>query len=160
MADSLSAALLVVAIIANGLLAGLFFVFGVAVSPGFRAVDDATYVRAFRAINSAIVNPWFLAVFFVGPGAVAYVVNSMLHGWQTALLSAIAGAACSVLTFAITVAGNVPLNRLLDGAPVATASEQTAARRRFEAPWNRWNAARVATSTGALVLLTATLAIS
>ena len=45
-------------------LAGLFFVFTCAIAPGFRHLDDATYAQAFRAINRAILNGWFLLVFF------------------------------------------------------------------------------------------------
>src|SRR5690625_6898755 len=69
--------LLVVAIVANGLLAGLFFVFSIAISPGLRRVDDGTYVQAFQAINAAILNGRFLTVFFVAP--IAAVVCVVLH---------------------------------------------------------------------------------
>lgn len=148
---SVLTALLVVAIIANGLLAGLFFVFACAIVPGFRGVDDATYVRAFRAINRAILNGCFLLVFFTAPlAAVAY---ASLGTWRTAATSALLmglGALCSALTFIITVAKNVPLNNRLDRAAVGTGSESRLAREGFESDWNRWNLARSFTSLGAL----------
>ena len=148
--------LLVVAIVANGLLAGLFFVFSVAIGPGFRGVDDGTYVRAFRAINTAILNGKFLTVFFIPPlAAAACVVLHLWRGGSASLPPVIAGAVCSVLTFGITAAGNVPLNRELDGAPIATEQQRRAARQRFEGRWNRRNLARTVTSIGALTFLAA-----
>ncbi|MFV0435173.1 MAG: DUF1772 domain-containing protein [Leucobacter sp.] len=146
--------LLVVAIIANGLLAGLFFVFSVAIGPGFRRVDDGTYVQAFRAINAAILNGRFLAVFFFAPlSAAGCVVLLLWRGGSASLPSVVAGAICSALTFGITAAGNVPLNRELDRAPTFTEPQRRTARQRFETPWNRRNLARTVTSIGALAFL-------
>lgn len=145
---------LTVAIVTNGLLAGLFFVFACAISPGFRRIDDHSYVHAYRAINTTILNGWFLLVFFLAPVSAA--VSAVIHDGHehtapTTLL--IAGAVCSMLTFVITAAANVPLNRALDQAPIATEQQQRAARQHFEARWNRWNLARTLTCTTALALL-------
>ena len=151
--------LLIIAIIANGLLAGLFFVFSVAVGPGFRRVDDGTYVHAFRAINAAILNGGFLSVFFGAPLAAAACV--VLHVWRgepASLALAVAGAVCSALTFVITAAGNMPLNRELDRAPITTEQQRRLARQRFEGRWNRRNLARVISSTAALSFLVSALA--
>ena len=88
---SLLDALLIAAIVANGLLAGLFFVFTCAIAPGFRHLDDATYVRAFRAINRAILNGWFLLVFFTAPLAtLAYALLGYWRAMESPLLPAIA----------------------------------------------------------------------
>lgn len=146
--------LLFVAIVANGVLAGLFFVFSVAISPGLRRADNGTYVRAFRAINTAILNGKFLTVFFVAP--IAAIVCAVLHlarGGSASLPSVVAGAVCSALTFGITAAGNVPLNQELDRAPIDTEPQRRTARGRFEERWNRRNLARTITSAGALVFL-------
>lgn len=147
-------ALLVTAIVMNGLLAGLFFVFACGITPGFGRVDDATYVQAFHAINRAIVNGWFLLVFLAAPlTALAY---ALLGTRSAALVStswAWAGAACAALTFLITAARNVPLNTQLDRAATRTEVEYRIARQRFEAPWNRWNLIRTITSIGGLVCL-------
>ncbi|APF40844.1 DUF1772 domain-containing protein [Neomicrococcus aestuarii] len=151
--------ILVVAIVTNGLLAGLFFAFTCAISPAFRRVDDATYVSAFRAINAAILNGWFLTVFFVAP--LSSLVSSVFVLWKDGSASVIlvlAGAVCSALTFGITAAANVPLNRLLEQSPTGTIAQQTNARRDFEDRWNRWNLARTLTSSGTLAFLAAALA--
>jgi len=146
--------LLIVAIFANGLLAGLFFVFDVAISPALRRVDDVTYIRMFRGINRAILNGRFLTVFFVAPvAAVVCLVLHLVEGSGGALPLILGGAVCSVLTFGITAAGNVPLNQDLDGAPIDTEHQRRAVRQKFESRWNRWNLARTVTSAGALALL-------
>lgn len=147
-------ALLVTAIVMNGLLAGLFFVFACAITPGFRRVDDATYVRAFHAINRAILNYWFLLVFFTAPlAALAYALIATRSATAVPTSWAWAGAACAALTFIITAARNVPLNTQLDRTATRTQVEYRVARERFEAPWNRWNLARTVTSIGGLVCL-------
>lgn len=153
-ADTLTV-ILPVAVVANGLLAGVFFVFSIAICPGLRGVDDGTYIRSFRAINKAILNGTFLSVFFIAPGAAAVCVVLYL-GWggSASLLLLLAGAVCAALTFSITAAGNVPLNRELEQAPVATEQERRAARQRFENPWNRRNLARTLTSVAAFTMLT------
>lgn len=148
---SLLDALLIAAIVTNGLLAGVFFVFGSAVAPGFRGVDDATYVQAYRAINRAILNGWFLSVFFTAP--LAALTYALLGAIEEPVILAWAGAMCAILTFVITAAGNVPLNTRLDQATVGTESTYRAARERFETRWNRWNLARTITSIGALASL-------
>ena len=56
-----------VAVVANGLLAGLYFAFACAVSPALGRLDSRSYVEAFRSINVVIVNGWFLSVFFLAP---------------------------------------------------------------------------------------------
>ena len=63
---------LVLATVATGLGAGLFYTFSVAVMPGLRRADDATRVRTMQGINIAILNGWF-ALSFVGAPALTAV---------------------------------------------------------------------------------------
>lgn len=141
------------ALVANGLLAGVFFVFACAVSPALGRLDDRAYVESFRSINTTILNGWFLAVFLVAPAAaiVAAVLGGVFHHpslWWVAL-----AAVCAVLSFGITAAANVPLNDALGTALTSTESQWHEARVAFETSWNRWNVARAITSVGALTLL-------
>lgn len=146
---------LLIAIVLNGLLAGLFFAFSIAVIPGLRRTDDATYVRSFRAINAAILNPVFLLVFCLAPLSAVGAVGAVLwSGGSESLGWSIIGGVCAVLTFVVTAAVNVRLNNALDRADVDTESQRLAARERFESRWNRWNHVRTLTSIGALVFLT------
>ncbi|MCI4012022.1 anthrone oxygenase family protein [Brevibacterium sp. ZH18] len=161
MFSTLTSVLLVLSIVLNGLLAGLFFSFSTAVIPGFRRVVDRTYARAFRAINSAILNGVFLAVFGLAPlsAAAALVMNIVTDGrvpWVWLVL----GAICSVLTFAVTAVVNVPLNTGLDRADTGTEAGARAARSRFEDRWNRWNHVRTLTSLAALVFFAVALALA
>lgn len=145
-------ALLITAIATNGLLAGLFFVFVCAIAPGFARVDDATYVQAFQAINRAIVNGWFLLVFFTAPiTTLAYAVLDTMSAESMPTLLTCAAAVCAAMTFIITASKSVPLNTQLERAVTRTHIEDRVAREQFETGWNRWNLARTLTSVGALV---------
>lgn len=146
---------LVAAIITNGLLAGLFFVFTCAVAPGYRRIDDHSYVQGFRAINTAILNGWFLSVFAVAPlSAIASVALASHDGGGTRLISLLIGSICSIATVVITVVASVPLNNDLERSATDSEHQRRDARGRFEARWNRWNLARTLASTAALASLT------
>lgn len=147
-------ALLIASIATNGLLAGVFFVFSCAIAPGFRRLDDDAYVQAFRAINRAILNGWFLTVFLAAPvTAIVFAVISLLQGAALTTALVVAGAVGSALTFLITAARNVPLNDRLERAQIGTPDGRRAARRDFERPWNTWNLVRTLTSLGGFVCL-------
>jgi len=64
--------------VAAGLLAGVFFVFAVAIMPALRGADDHAFVDEMNRINVAIVNPVFVAVFLGAPAlaVVAAVVDT------------------------------------------------------------------------------------
>lgn len=151
--ETLTSVVLSVAIVTNGLLAGLFFVFAVAICPGLRAVDDRSFVTAFRAINIAIVNPLFLLVFFAGPiTAVGATVLVLIPQPSNAtVIWALLGVVGAVLTFFTTVIRNVPLNNALERTPIATPEQQHSAREAFETPWATRNLARTLTSVLALI---------
>ena len=140
---------LLVAIVTNGLLAGLFFFCACAVVPGFRRVDARTAVAAFRAINRAIVGGWFLLVFFLAP--VSTVTAAVL---VPSPVSA-AGAVCAVLTFLVTVVGNVPLNTALERADVGAEADLRRAWAAFARPWASLNLTRTLTALAALALCAA-----
>lgn len=59
--------LLVVAIVANGLLAVCSLCSASRSAPASGRADDGIYVQAFQAINAAILNGRFLTVLFVAP---------------------------------------------------------------------------------------------
>lgn len=143
--------LLVAAIAGNGLMAGLFWAFTVAVAPAFRRLDDRGYVDAFRAINSAILNGWFLSAFMLTP--LVGIAAAVFAGERTPLAFGFlaAGAVSAAATFVITAAANVPLNNGLERASITTEQDRATARARFESSWNRWNLVRTITSIVALL---------
>lgn|SRR5690625_4190801 len=152
--------ILAAATVLTGLVAGLFQAFSYAVMPGLRRTDDATFVRTMRAINAAILNPWFLALFVGGPvltvaaGVVVFVDSAgLVLVWVTV------GLVCSLLTLGVTGRVNVPLNERLHAAPIETHEQQRAARAAFERAWVRSNHLRSVASTAASVALVIALSL-
>ena len=152
-----AAVLLIAAILTNGLLAGVLFAFACSVLPGLRSADDAAFVRVFRASNAAILNPAILAVFFLAPlTAVACAAMVFGRAGTVTMVWLAIGAAGALVTFAVTVVVNVPLNRRLDAVPTSTDEQYRAARQQFEPRWTRWNRIRViAGAVATLALATA-----
>ena len=144
---------LLVSVVANGLLAGLFFTFACAVGAALGRLDDQSYVAAFRSINSAILNGWFLSVFFLAPVTAGIAALRAVLGHQPTSWAMVAGAVCSLLTFIITVTVNVPLNEALEAATTTTASQYSQARQAFEGAWNQANLVRTLTSVAACTLI-------
>lgn len=146
---------LVLATIATGLGAGLFYAFSCAVMPGLRRSDDSTRVQAMRRINESIQNGWF-ALSFVGAPlltAVAAIADVLAGNWPQ-----VAGEALALLlvgsALVITVRINIPLNLALDKADPATAWQA------FEERWVRWNNVRTLATTAGLAALVVTLALT
>jgi len=149
-------ATLVAAIVAMGLMAGLFCAYAYSVMPGLARTDDRTLAVAMRSINRAILNGWFFAG-YVG-AVVLTAVTGVLHlidGAPTATVAWIAAAfVLYVVVLGITARINVPLNNRLDAsADPARDPDFAAARAAFEAPWVRWNVVRTVTSTLAFACL-------
>lgn len=142
--SSVSGMVLVAAIVAAGLIAGLFYAYAVSVMPGLARADDHTFVTAMRQINVAIVNGWFLLTFLGAPllAAAAAVLHLPADG-RRALPWLIAGFALLLVMVVITAAVNIPMNNALENgtAPLAEL------RARFETVWVRWNLLRALAST-------------
>lgn len=160
MLHSAQAIALIAAILTSGLLAGLFYTFSCAVTPGLHRVDNHTFTTVFRAINVAIMNGWFLMTFVGAP--VLTTVAAALHlpgGHRAVLPWILAALTCHIATVVVTGGISVPLNNRLDAAPTATESERAAARTQFEPRWNRWNLIRTLTSTAGFAALVAAVAL-
>lgn len=147
---------LLIGILFTGLTAGLCFTWSNAITPGIGRLDDLSFLKSFQAMNRAIINPSFLAVFFM-PVIVLF-VNAYLYRsadpkafWSFMI--------AAVLFFVgiglITVFKNVPLNEILDQAVLEDLNDVDlkALRTRFEAPWNRWHMLRTISSAIAFLLL-------
>ena len=145
--ESVLKSLLLSAAVTTGLQAGTYYTWASGVMPELVRLDDRTFVHAMQQMSRAIVNPVFMASFLGAPllAAAAGVASS-----ATARPWVLAGAGLAVATVAITVAGNVPLNTMLDRADLAGTTD---ARRRFEKSWVRLNTTRAVTSTVSLAAL-------
>lgn len=147
LAESVLKPLLLSAAVTAGLQAGTYYTWASGVMPGLARVDDRTFVHAMQQMNLAIVNPVFMSSFVGAPllaAAAGVASGPTVRPWV------LAGAGRAIATVAITVAGNVPLNNMIDHADLADATD---ARLHFETSWVRLNAARAVTSTGSLAAL-------
>jgi uncharacterized membrane protein len=140
-----------------GLMAGLFYAFSISVVSGLGELPDAEFIRAFQGINRAILNPVFLLCFL--SILVLLPVCTFLHFSRPADMQfrLILAAALIYITgvFAVTAAGNMPLNNALDAFNVTTSSLSEIHQQRlaFEARWNMLNHIRTICSTMSMVLL-------
>ncbi|ROQ68872.1 putative membrane protein [Streptomyces sp. 840.1] len=176
--EPMASLFLALAVITTGLYAGFLLTFLVVVMPGLAVLPDDGFTAAMRRFNEKVPGPGFLVVFL---GVIAFPVATLVtgkSGWGWPL---VAGAlACAVLSHAVTIAGNIPLNKALaaaepvsgpvpapasvsvpvaaapgEGGAVAEAGEKadSAARTAFEARWNILHQVRTALSLAAFILL-------
>ena len=147
---------LVLATLATGLVAGVFYAYAISVNLGLAAQPDASYVATMQAINARIQNPMFFASFF---GAVLFLLATLAahiprprsgRFWLVALACALYIVGC----FLLTVFVNVPLNEeLARVAADASLEELSGARAAYEDPWNFWNGVRTVFSSMAFLAL-------
>jgi uncharacterized membrane protein len=143
----MSTVVLVAALVAAGLVAGLFYAYACSVLPGLGRGDDRTFVEAMRGINVAIVNPVFLLTFLGAPvlAGVAVFLNPGPRPWV------IAGFGFLVAMLVITAVVNIPLNNALESG----GDDYAALRAQFETVWVRWNVLRALASTAGFGCLVA-----
>jgi len=150
------------AIVTTALLAGTYYAFVVAVMPGLRQADDATFVEAMQRINVSIVNPAFMVAFLGGPALTA------IAAWRIARAPSAASRRGARLVLAalilhlaglgLTIGANIPLNDALArvGAPSSMDAPQLAeARAAYEQPWTRRHLLRTGLTVAALGCLAA-----
>jgi len=141
------------ATVATGLMAGVYFIYAVAIMPGLRRLDDSGFVAAFQATDRAIINPIFLVAFFAPAVlcAVAAFTERGEPGYRWIVGAFVLNAAIVLVTMAI----NVPLNDALKARGDVTGVDATAARQAFrEARWVAWNWFRTVANLAALVCFT------
>ncbi|MCV9926116.1 DUF1772 domain-containing protein [Flavobacterium sp. LS1R49] len=140
----------------TGLLAGIFFTWANAITPGIGRLDDINYLCAFQNMNKTILNPLFFVI-FISPlflsFATAYLYKSHYSYIFWLLLAA------AILYFAgvflVTVMGNIPLNNLLEKTDLTNISLEDARslRDKFELKWNNLHLIRTITSVLSFFLL-------
>ena len=155
-ADRTADIVLGAAVIAMGLLAGLFYFSAIAVMPALTAADDRTLVDAMQQMIVKIENPAFFLVFLGAPvlAAVALVQarrsgSAKTAGWI------VAGLALYTVMVIVTSAVHIPLNYDLRDAGDPDRIENLAAvRDDFVTPWVAWEIVRTLASTAAFGCLT------
>jgi uncharacterized membrane protein len=144
------------AVIAMGLLAGLFYAFDVAVMPGLTAADDRTLVDAMQQMIDKIENPAFFLT-LLGAPALAGVALSQARRSGEARIAAwiVAGLGFYAVMVVVTFAFHFPLNEELKDAGDPDRIEDLAeVRDDFVTPWVAWNIVRTLATTAALGCLT------
>lgn len=141
------------ATVATGLMAGVYFIYAIAIMPGLGRLDDAGFVAAFQATDRAIINPTFLVAFFA-PTALCG-ISAFTERGELGYRWIVAALVLNAAIVAITMAINVPLNDALKARGDVTGPDATAARKEFrEGRWIAWNWFRTVANVGALVCLT------
>ena len=141
------------ALLSAGIMAGIYFTFSIFAMRSFAELGEEAGARAMQSINRVIVKTAFLPLFFLSTLACAALVVLGLLGHAGPLV--IAGGAAYVLgMFAVTLAGNVPLNNRLDAADPASEAGK-ALWRDYLLRWTRLNHIRTVASTAAMALLVA-----
>jgi uncharacterized membrane protein len=146
--DKLVFALMLIAALGSGLIAGAFFVFSVAV---MRALERLPHgAAAMQSINVVIINPMFLGV-FMGTAVLCLVLTIVAPmRWQepgaTWLL---AGALLYLVgSVGVTMIFNVPMNNLLSAADPASVEGQKIWSD-YLSNWTFWNDVRTIASLAA-----------
>lgn len=146
---------LILSILFTGLTAGLCFTWFNAVTPGIGRLDNLSFLKAFQAMNRAIINSQFMII-FMGPTILLFVNAVLLRNNNTTFwLFLIAAIIFFIGIGLLTVFGNVPLNEMLDNSNLESLSklELQTLRNKFENPWNRWHTLRTASSITSFSLL-------
>ncbi|RYZ48442.1 MAG: DUF1772 domain-containing protein [Sphingobacteriales bacterium] len=153
--NSIHQPVLIVATVATALVAGLFYSWSCGITQGLGKLSDGEYIRAMQSINREIQRPWFFLSFMgtvvLLPLATWFARNG---GHHESFLWLLAASLCYLAgVFGVTVAGNVPLNEMLDKfiTTAGSATTLSADRLSFEPKWNRLNNIRTFFAIVALV---------
>jgi uncharacterized membrane protein len=144
------------AVIAMGLVAGLYFFSAIAVMPALTAAEDRTLVDAMQQMIDKIENPAFFLAFLGAPAlaAVALVQARRSRPAKTARWI-VAGLSFYAVMLVVTFAIHVPLNDdLRDAGDPDRIQNLAAVRDDFVTPWVAWEIVRTLASTAAFGSLT------
>jgi uncharacterized membrane protein len=144
------------AVIAMGLVAGLYFFSAIAVMPALTAADDRTLVDAMQQMIDKIENPAFFLAFLGAPALAAVaLVQARRSGSPNIAGWIIAALALYTVMVVITFAVNIPLNEdLQDAGDPARIENISEVRDDFVTPWVAWDIVRTLVTTAAFAALT------
>jgi uncharacterized membrane protein len=148
--EHLHVALPLVAALGAGLMAGIFFAFSAFVMTALSRLPPAAGIAAMCAINVAILNPLFFALFFGTAGLSLLAAIAAFVAWPVpAAFYLLAGGVLYLLGgLVVTMQWNVPLNQALAAADPRSA-EGARLSRRYLAVWTAWNHVRTAAALAA-----------
>jgi uncharacterized membrane protein len=154
--DGWTGLVLVAALVAMALVAGLNYTFAVAVMPNLAGADDRTFVETVQRYNENPVFPLtFTAALLL---TVLAAVLQRRHGTGAAMRWIVAALVLYAIVLAITAAIHIPLNYEIDDAGDPDRIANLAhVRDQFEDPWVAWNIVRTLFCTAAVAALAGAL---
>jgi uncharacterized membrane protein len=136
------------AALGSGLIAGVFFIFSVAIMRALERIPNGA--AAMQSINVVIINPLFLGV-FMGTAVLSLVlaIGTALRWDARGSMWIICAAVVYLIgSIGVTMAFNVPMNNALAAADPATANGHEVWKD-YLANWTFWNHVRTIASLGA-----------
>lgn len=146
---------LLITAVLTALIAGLFYAYSCSVVLGLGKLSDTEYLKSMQSINREILNPVFF-MSFMGTAVLLPVTTFLFRGEQPVFIFLLlASAAYLIGVFGVTVAGNVPLNDMLDKLDISSSTTEAVKQMResFENRWNLLNTIRTVFSVISIVLV-------
>lgn len=146
--------LLIITAVLTALIAGLFYAYSCSVVLGLGKLTDMEYLKAMQNINREILNPVFF-LSFMGTAVLLPVSAFVFHGQSAFIFLFLAALAYLIGVFGVTVAGNVPMNDILDKFDISGSTNEVIKQMRenFENRWNFLNNIRTVFSVISIVLV-------
>ncbi|MCZ1006651.1 DUF1772 domain-containing protein [Streptomyces lydicus] len=148
-------ALLMIATLTMGLMAGLFFAFDISVMPGLAKTDDRTYVAAMQNFNALIDGNGLFGLVFLGALVATGVAVVVEHrqGRRSAALWAVAAGVFYLAVLAVTSSVSIPLNNELAASGSPARMTDFSIVEKFKGTWEATNISRTLACTAALGFL-------
>ncbi len=142
------------ALILTGLSAGFFYAWEFSVILGTKRINDVAYLEVMKAINRAIINPWFMLI-FIGSLFAQFLSIYQLRSSSSLWFFILAAAIYLLGTILVTGLGNVPLNNELETLSISDLNQQKMHefREYYELKWNRFHSIRTLFSVISFILL-------
>ncbi|MBL3549940.1 DUF1772 domain-containing protein [Chryseobacterium sp. KMC2] len=146
--------LLIFTAVLTALIAGLFYAYSCSVVLGLGKLSDGEYLKAMQSINREILNPVFF-MSFMGTAVLLPVAAFVFRGQPAFIFLLLATLAYLIGVFGVTVAGNVPMNDILDKFDISGATTDAIQQMRegFEKRWNLLNNIRTVFSVISIALV-------
>jgi uncharacterized membrane protein len=139
-----------IAALGCGLMAGFFFAFSACVMRALGRLPAHEGIAAMQSINLAVLNRWFLGVFFGTAAACAVVAAANIRDFYL-----VAGGVLYLIgTFLVTMVFNVPRNNAL-ARVVPRSAEGERLWAGYLVGWTAWNHVRTIAALAAAASLTA-----
>lgn len=145
---------LIITAVLTALIGGLFYAYSCSVILGLGKLSDAEYLKAMQHINREILNPVFF-LSFMGTAILLPVSAFLFRAQPPFIFLLLAALAYLIGVFGVTVAGNVPMNDMLDQFDISGATTDAIKQMRdnFESRWNFLNNIRTVFSVISIILV-------